>query len=204
MNAGGGARKARRVQASRRLWWLSGVLLGVVLMGNGSQSWYSPGLHRIERMTRYEWRIDDRQVIVYPLAVEFDVERSETTLWLFVGGETSPGKTRYFCPRGASLRDGVRPTALMLTRLEATTVTARKNRGDCIPITPSQNENVAPRAQAFYDALGEWRLRGQPARPRDPGQVGLVFLGLPHRAAPYIAVTFPFGEEILFSTRDVQ
>lgn len=186
----------------RRL--LLGVLLGLAAMGSAPQSWYSPGLHRIEQMTRYDWTLDDRHVIVYPLALELDFERSETTVWLYVGGEKAPGKTRYFCPRGASLRDGVRPTTLMLSRLEAASIITRKGRGDCVAITPRREEEVPARARTLYETIGTWRLRGEEARPLDPGQVGLVFLGLPHRDAPYLAVTFPFGEEILFSTRDVQ
>ena len=200
----GRAMAGKQKGSHRRLMPLLGVFLGLAAMGSAPQSWYSPGVHRIEQMTRYDWTLDDRQVIVYPLALELDFERSETTVWLYVGGERAPGKTRYFCPRGASLRDGVRPTTLMLSRLEAAAITTRKGRGECVAITPRREENVQAQARTLYDTVGTWRLRGEDARPLHPGQVGLVFLGVPHREAPYLAVTFPFGEEILFSTRDLQ
>jgi hypothetical protein len=166
------------------------------------QSWYGPGVRRIETFSKHDVRDDDRTMALYPLAIELDSERNETTVWLYVGSEEKEGKKRLFCPRGATLRDGVRENRLILTRLEATTVVKKKDRGDCLEVT-SLGERVAASAKAVYDLIGEARLKKAEKRQTQPGQLGLVFLGLPDRRAPYLAVVLPIGEEILFYTRDV-
>jgi len=177
------------------------LLWGILGTEMGAQSWYGSGLRRVERLTRYEVKVEDQVFVLYPLAVSFDLERQETTIWLYVGSERDPGKKRYFCPRGALLRDGVSERRFALSRLDGLSIVRR--RGECLEFL-AQGPNLAARARALFDAVGEHRWAGVERLPPSPAQGGLVFFGLPSPRASYLALQLPFGEEILIATRDLQ
>lgn len=166
-----------------------------------AQSWYGSGMRRIERFARYEVRVEDQALVLYPLAVTLDLERQETTVWLYVGSERDRGKTRYFCPRGALLRDGVSERRFALSRLEGLSIVRRK--GECLQFR-AQGPDLDAEARAQFEAVGEQRWRGDPKPRPSPAHVGLVFFGLPSPRATYLAVQLPVGEEILIATRDLR
>mgnify|MGYP000272714676 CR=1 FL=1 len=177
------------------------LLLGILGGEMAAQAWYGPGLRRIERFARYEVRVEDRPLVLYPLAVSFDMEHQETTIWLYVGSERDRGKKRYFCPRGALLRDGVSERRFALSRLEGLSIVRR--RGECLEFL-AQGPDLEAQARALFHAVGEHRWRGEGKLPLAPAHVGLVFFGLPSPQATYLALQLPFGEEILIVTRDLQ
>jgi hypothetical protein len=183
------------------------ALLSVLLLvswgapSGGAQSWYGPGLRRIESFARYEVKVEDQVFVLYPLAVRFDLERQETTVWLYVGAERDPGKTRYFCPRGVLLRDGVSERRFALSRLEGLSIVRRK--GECLEFR-AQGRDLEAQARARFEAVGEQRWRGEHKPWPAPAQVGLVFFGLPSPRATYLAVQLPFGEEVLIATRHLR
>ncbi|GBC83435.1 hypothetical protein HRbin10_02583 [bacterium HR10] len=177
------------------------LLWGILGMEMSAQSWYGSGLRRVERLARYEVKVEDQAFVLYPLAVSFDLERQETTIWLYVGSERDPGKKRYFCPRGALLRDGVSERRFALSRLEGLSIVRR--RGECLEFL-AQGPNLDARARALFEAVGEHRWRGAEKLPPSPAQVGLVFFGLPSPRASHLALQLPFGEEILIATSDLQ
>ncbi|GBC78388.1 hypothetical protein HRbin08_01881 [bacterium HR08] len=184
-----------RVTASVLLLW---SILGAE---RNAQSWYGSGLRRVERFARYEVKVEDQVFVLYPLAVGFDLERQETTIWLYVGSERDPGKKRYFCPRGALLRDGVSERRFALSRLEGLSIVRR--RGECLEFL-AQGSDLDARARALFEAAGEHRWAGAKKLPPSPAQVGLVFFGLPSPRASHLALQLPFGEEILIATSDLQ
>ncbi len=194
--------RAHRMSYERAV---AGVLLVVSLSlgapSTEAQSWYGPGMRRIESFTRYEVKVEDQAFVLYPLAVTLDMERQETTVWLYVGSERDRGKTRYFCPRGALLRDGVSERRFALSRLEGLSIVRR--RGECLEFRV-QGPDLDAQARARFEAIGEQRWRGDKKPWPSPAQVGLVFFGLPSPRATYLAVHLPFGEEILIATRDLR
>jgi hypothetical protein len=176
-------------------------LLGPLGGDASAQSWYGPGLRRIERFARYTVTVEDRPFVLYPLAVSFDMERQETTIWLYIGSERDRGKKRYFCPRGALLRDGMSERRFALSRVEGLSIVRRK--GECLEFL-AQGSDLEAQARALFQAVGEHRWKGEGKPPLVPAQVGLVFFGLPSPRASYLALQLPFGEEILIATRDLQ
>ncbi len=190
-----------RSRGDRRRVMLLLSLLGILGREMAAQSWYGPGLRRMERFVRYDVTVEDRPFVLYPLAISFDMERQETTIWLYVGSERDRGKKRYFCPRGALLRDGVSERRLALSRLEGLSIVRRK--GECLEFL-AQGPDLEAQARALFQAVGEHRWRGERKLPPAPAQVGLIFFGLPSPQASYLALQLPFGEEILIATRDLQ
>jgi len=193
---------AHRISTERAV--ASVLLMGSLSWGAPSteaQSWYRSGIRRVEPFTRYEVKVEDQTFVLYPLAVTLDMERQETTVWLYVGSERDRGKTRYFCPRGALLRDGVSERRFALSRLEGLSIVRRK--GECLEFR-AQGPDLDAQARAHFEAVGEQRWRGNEKPWPSPAQVGLVFFGLPSPRATYLAVQLPFGEEILIATRDLR
>lgn len=179
--------------------WTLGLL---VLWGEvAGQSWYGPGWRRIERFTRYEVRVEDHVFVLYPLAVRFDPERQETTVWVYVGSERDPGKRRQFCPRGTLLSDGISERRFSLSRLEGLSIVRRK--GECLEFR-AQGPNVEAHARALFRQIGERRWEEDATLPLSPALLGLVFFGLPSPRASYLALQLPFGEEILIRTHELR
>ncbi|MCS6816190.1 MAG: hypothetical protein N0A16_08960 [Blastocatellia bacterium] len=194
-----------RAHQRPRAYTVARVLLVVNLLwevpSTDAQSWYGPGMRRIEPLARYEVKVEDHVFVLYPLAVTLDMERQETTVWLYVGSERDRGKVRYFCPRGVLLRDGVSERRFALSRLEGLSIVRRK--GECLEFR-AQGPDLDAQARARFEAVGEQRWRGDEKPWPSPAQVGLVFFGLPSPRATYLAVQLPFGEEILIATRDLR